>query len=114
MRMQIVTATALALIGPAAFFLGALIARNLSSLQDEPARAAQQVVMWYAGRMWTLWVLLLALPLAALATGFAVLKQNWNKYTDAMQFARKSLPIGLTTIAAGSILAIVVSHMLAN
>jgi hypothetical protein len=114
MRIRIGTAVALASIGPAAFFMSALIVRNLSSLQNEPARIAQQVVAWYAGRMWTLWVLLLGLPLAALATGCFVLTQNWNCHTDAMRFARQSLVTGLITIAAGGILAIVVLHMLAN
>ena len=109
-----IAAAELILIGPAAVFMGALITRNLGSLQDEPARAAQQVVMWYAGRMWTLWVLLLALPITALLTGCAVLKQKWRNHTDAVQFAAQSLPIGVTTIAAGSMLAIVVLDMLAN
>ena len=114
MRIRIVTAAALALIGPATFFMGALIVRNMGSLHDEPARTAQQVVMWYSGRMWTLWALLLALPFAALATGCAVLKQNWTHHTDAMQFARQSLVISLTTIGAGGIFAVVVLHVLAN
>ena len=114
MRIRIGTAAALACIVPAAFFMGALIVRNLSSLQNEPARIAQQVVDWYAGRMWKLWALLLGLPLAALAVGCSVLTQNWNCHTDAVQFARQSLAIGLITIAAGGILAIVVLHVLAN
>lgn len=113
MQTRTVATAALALIGPVAFFMGAVIVRNMSSLQDEPARTAQQIVMWYSGRMWTLWVLLLALPFAALAAGCAVLKQNWDHYT-AMQFAKQSLAIGLTTIAAGGILTIVVLHVLAN
>jgi hypothetical protein len=114
MRYRAATAIALALIGPAAFFMGALIVRHVSSIQVEPARSAQQVVMWYAGRIWTLWVLLLALPFTALATGCAVLKQNWGRRRHAKQFARQSLVIGVTTIAAGGILALVVLHVLAN
>ena len=43
--------------------------RQLSPLQYEPAYTAQRIVMWYAGRMWTLWMLLITLPLAVLVTG---------------------------------------------
>jgi hypothetical protein len=35
------------------------VLRNLQPLQYEPARSAQQLVMWNADRMWTLWFLLL-------------------------------------------------------
>src|SRR5579883_368461 len=114
MRTWIVTAAALVLLSPAVIFMGALLFRSVGSLQNQPAHAAQQVVLWYAGRMWSLWVLLLALPSAALAMGCATLKQNWNRYTNAGQFARQSLAIGAATITAGGVLAIVVLHMLAN
>ena len=59
----------LLLIFPSALFMGALVVRELQPLQNEPAHTAQQLVMWYAARMWTLWVLLIALPFAVLVTG---------------------------------------------
>jgi hypothetical protein len=62
MRTRIIAVLELVLIFPAALFMTALMLRNLQPLQYEPARSAQQLVMWYAGRMWTLWVLLLGLP----------------------------------------------------
>jgi ABC-type Fe3+ transport system permease subunit len=114
MHLRAWKAAALACIVPAGFFMAALIVRDLGSLQNEPGRIAQQVVGWYAGTMWKLWVLLLGLPLAALAVGCSLLTQNWNCHSDAMQFARQSLGIGLITTAAAGILAIVVLHMLAN
>ncbi len=124
MRTRIIAAIQLVLIFPAALFMTALVVRSVQPLQYEPAHSAQQLVMWYAGRMWTLWVLLLALPLAVLVTGCATLLRNWNRDTALMQTVRQSLAeirahvatlfVAATTLAAAGILAIVVLHMLAN
>ena len=114
----------LVLIFPAALFMSALVLRSLQPLQYEPAHSAQQLVMWYAGRMWTLWVLLLGLPLTVLVTGCAALLGYWNGAIAVPHTAWRSLAmlranlaalfIAATTLAAGVILAIVVLHMLAN
>ena len=58
MRTRISAFLQLVLILPAALFMAALVVRNLGPLRYEPAHTAQQIVMWYAGRLWTLWVLL--------------------------------------------------------
>jgi hypothetical protein len=122
MRIRVIAAMELAFIFPAALFMTALVVRNLSPLQYEPALAAQHLVMWYAGRMWTLWVLLLALPFTVLVTGCATLRYNWNR--EPLHTARQLLAViradlatqfvAGTTLAAGGILTIVVLHMLAN
>jgi len=88
------------LLFPAVLFMTAVVVRYLGPLQDEPARSAQQIVMWYAGRQWTLWVLLIALPLTVLATGCAALLR------------RRDTLLVATTLTAGVILAIVGVHML--
>jgi hypothetical protein len=62
MRTRIFAFLQLVLILPAALFMASLVVRNLGPLQYEPAHTAQQIVMWYAGRLWTLWVLLFTLP----------------------------------------------------
>ena len=59
----------LLLISPAVVFLVAVILERLQPLQTKPAHTAQHIVMWYAERMWTLWILLLALPLSVLTSG---------------------------------------------
>ena len=107
------------LLFPAALFMAALIARNLPL--HAMATSAQQIVMWYAARLWTLWVLLLALPFAVLTTGGVVLSRDWAQMPNA---ARQRLAliwgepmhlllVGVTFTAAG-ILVVVVLHMLAN
>jgi hypothetical protein len=110
----------LLLISPAALFMTALVLRNL---QSEPAHTAQRIVMWYAGRMWTLWVLLLALPFTVLVTGALLLHgrsrdlapPNTPWRSLAMLRAHPaSLFVAATTLMAASVLAIVVLHMLAN
>jgi hypothetical protein len=117
---RIIAVTELVLIFPAALFLAAVVARYLQPLQY----AAQQIVTWYAGRQWTLWVLLIGLPFAALFTGCVTLLWNANGGPKESQSAKQSstpiyaqLPtriIAAATLAAGLILAVVALHMLAN
>ena len=76
---RLVAASQLLFICPAILFMGSLVVRNLSTLQNEPAHTAQQIVMWYAGRMWTLWVLLIALPLGVLVTGCIMFARSRSK-----------------------------------
>jgi len=124
MRTRIIAVMELVLIFPAALFMTALALRNLQPLQYEPAQSAQQLVMWYAGRMWTLWVLLLGLPFTVLVSGCAALLLGWDRDIVLPLTARQSLAmvrahfaslfIAATTLIAGVILAIVVLHVLAN
>jgi hypothetical protein len=124
MRTRIIAVVELVLIFPAALFMTALALRNLQPLQYEPAHSAQQLVMWYAGRVWTLWVLLLGLPFTVLVSGCAALLHSWNRDIVLPLTARQSLAIirahlatlfiAATTLIAGVILAIVVLHVLAN
>lgn len=90
----------------------ALVARNLQPLQD----SAQQLVMWYAGRIWTLWALLLALPLTVLVTGCATLADSLQsgRMLSVVRADLAMLSLAATTVLAGAILVIVVLHMLAN
>ncbi len=80
----------------------ALVARGLP--QQALAGAAEQFVQWYSARMWTLWLLLLAMPMAALGIGCAAVVNG----------VKPTLGIVSTTLLAGVILAIVVLHMAAN
>lgn len=124
MRTRITAAACLVLVLPAALFMTALALRSLQPQQHEPARAAQQLVMWYAARMWTLWALLLGLPLIAFVVGCVELLRGWRPGPVLPLASRKplasirarlaSLFIGATTMLAGVILAIVILHMLAN
>jgi ABC-type Fe3+ transport system permease subunit len=121
MRTRGIAAAELALIAPATIFMTALFVRSFSPLQYEPAHTAQRLVMWYSGRMWTLWVLLLALPFTVLITGCVTLRHTWNRDVES---ARQSLSVIRThlttlvvaaaTLAAAGILAIVILHMAAN
>jgi hypothetical protein len=118
---RVVIVTQLLAIFPAILFMGALGVRALGPLQNEPAHTAQQIVMWFAGRMWSLWVLLLALPFAVLVTGCVTLAHNRRDDIRLSQAARRILAaihadraIAAVTVTAGAILAIVVLHMAAN
>jgi hypothetical protein len=119
-----IAATEFVLLLPAGLFMAALLVRQLQSLQSGPARAAQQVILWYADRVWTLWVLLTALPLAALVIGCVTLLRNWKGGAGVREglgqmSAWKSTHfatsmIAAETLAAGLILAVVAAHILMN
>jgi hypothetical protein len=123
-KTRTIAALELTLLFPAALFMISLLVRELAPLAFQPAHAAEQVVLWYAGRLWTLWVLLLALPFAVLVTGCATLWQERMSGTTLLRAVRQSLStsrsnlatciVAAATLAAGVILAIVVLHMAAN
>jgi len=118
-----VAAAQLLLMFPAILFMGALVARQVSPLQHEPAHTAGRIVMWYAARMWTLWALLVTLPLAVLVTGCVTLLRSWSNIPElhrtrqglaAMYADRPMLCVAMMTLTAGVVLAIVAMHMAAN
>ena len=119
-----VATTELLLILPAALFMAALVVRSLQPQLYEPAHTAQRIVTWYAARPWTLSVLLIALPLAALATGWATLLRSWNTEAELRQAARQTLAamrahlttlfVAVAMLTAGGILAIVAAHVLTD
>jgi len=105
------------LIIPAVLFLTAVLLRYLPQ-QPEIASGARQIVTWYADRLWTLWALLVTLPLLALLTGCVTLLQHHREIVERMsmepgtQVARHV--IAGSTIAAGLILVVAGLHILAN
>ncbi len=122
--LRLVAALQLVLILPAALFLTAVLVGTGDEPQYELASVAQGIVAWYSARMWTLWLLLLILPLAVLAAGCATLIGSWHRAAEVPITARPSLAMlpaplatlfvaGTTFTSAGS-LAVVVLHMLAN
>ena len=122
---RLIAAMQLALILPAALFLTAVLVGAGDQPKYDLALIAQRIVMWYSARMWTLWLLLLALPFAVLLAGCATLLQSWNHDIELRPVARQSLAtmipaplatlfVAGTTLTSAGILAIVVLHMLSN
>jgi O-antigen/teichoic acid export membrane protein len=111
----------LALISPAVLFLTAVLVQRL---QNEPGLTAQHIVMWYAERMWTLWILLLALPISVLISGFISLLRDSSDRTQVASILQKAFAglhpagartsVAVTTVTAAVIVGIVILHMLAN
>jgi hypothetical protein len=125
-RTGIAALAQLLLLVPALLFMTALVLRGLAGLAF-----ARRVVDWYAGRIWSLWGLLVLLPLGALAVGCAALLQDGSlleriyatgEGRDGPGTAgneRLSIPpsmwlVALETLAAGVILAVVGAHVLMN
>jgi hypothetical protein len=122
MRTRIIAFLQIVLIFPAALFMASLVARNLAPLEYEPAHTAQQIVMWYAGRLWTLWVLLFALPCMVLVSGCVALRIR-NRDTEQHSTPRSLGSthrhwlvrfVSVTTVASAGILAIVIFHALTH
>jgi hypothetical protein len=117
-RRAIATAE-LTLILPAVLFMIALFMR--SAFQ---AHLAEAIVAWYSARMWTLWVLLLGLPFAAVVIGCSTIVGNWRADDAFRQAAGQTfgalhshlamLLVALATAMAGCVLMIVVLHMAAH
>jgi hypothetical protein len=105
---------------PALLFLAAVVVQNLGSLQHEPAHTAHQIVMWYALWIWTLWLLLTALPLLALVMGFVILLPALDGRTTRRRIiaticANRTLQlISAVTLTSGAVLLIVIAHVAAT
>jgi hypothetical protein len=116
-----VAATELVLVMPALIFFAAIFLRNFFPTDDN---GAQQIVIWFASRTWTLWILLVGLPMGVMALGFPILINGW--YNDpslredtshALGAVRAHLTmfvIGSATLAAAIFLVLVALHMLLN
>lgn len=116
MRMMtirwLVAISDLVLIFPAVLFLGAVLARGLPAVTFP----AQAIVTWYADRLWTLWILLISLPFAALITGIVTLFVGKGTASGSVQEQAPIVTwiIAVTSVAACFILMIVSLHVLAN
>jgi ABC-type Fe3+ transport system permease subunit len=121
---RVVAAIQLILIAPAALFMTMVAAQNLQPPGREPAHSAHGIVMWFAGRRWTLLVLLISLPLLVLALGCATLLRRWREDAElrgdalrtvaAIRAHLATLLIAAATSAAAIFLAIVAVHMLTD
>ena len=122
--VRVVAAMQVALILPAGLFLTSVLVSTGDAPQYDLALVARRIVAWYSGRTWTLWSLLLALPLAVVITGCAALAHSWNGDVEVPNAPRQSLstspaPVATlvvagTTMISAVILTVVVLHMLAN
>jgi hypothetical protein len=121
---RLVAGLQLAFVFPAALFLTSVLVAAGDARQYDLALVAHRIVNWYSGRMWTLWLLLIALPFVVLVTGCATLRRSWNYSVEFPQPARQSLAtipaplatlfVAGTTMISAAILAIVALHMAAN
>lgn len=120
-----IAALELVLIFPAALFMTALFVRNLTPKHLEPARTAQSIVMWYAGRVHLgLWLFLMALPFVVFAVGCATVAREWAADARLRDAARQAFAavrahtamfvIAATTLVSGAILAAIALHVLTD
>lgn len=121
-----IAATEILMIFPATLFMAALFMRNVAPEALEPAHTAVLIVNWFThGPVWlTLWLLLMAMPLAVLVIGSASLLRRWRNDAELRQAARQmtgivraqmaNLLVAGATLAAAGILAIVALHAMTN
>ncbi len=105
-----------ALIGPAVVFLTAVLIGVGAPPQYELAHRVQRFVAWFSGKRWTLQVLLILLPFAALMAGASMLLQMWNREPEVSPSSAPiaTLFVGWATLTSAGILTVVALHMLAN
>ena len=111
----------LALVVPALVFFAAIFFRNFFPTDNN---GAEQIVGWYVGRHWTLWTLLIGLPLTVLILGSVTVLSSWSNDASLREDTSRALNairahpaiivIGSTTAAAAIMLAFVALHMLLN
>jgi hypothetical protein len=121
---RLVAATQLALIFPAAVFLTAVLVGLGDPPHYELANVAHRISGWFVARSWTLPLLLLALPFAAMIAGCGTLLYDWRGDATLRAHERCSLAmipapiatllIAWATLSSIAILAIVILHMGAN
>jgi len=110
---------------PAALFMTALFVRNIQPQQYEPAHTAERIVTWYATHPpFSLWILLIALPIAVVVIGGGALLQQWRGDAELLAAAHQTLGairmhfatllIALATSACAVILAIVALHVVTD
>ena len=117
------TAAEVVLVFPAVLFFAALFLRNFLP-ESDPANGPQQIVAWYAGRQWTLWILLIGLPLSALMLGSSALLRSWTQDASLREDAKEVVATvrahlaivitGIATALAALALLLVALHMAAN
>jgi len=118
-------AAELLLVFPAALFMTAAIVRSLQPIEYEPARTAQRIFVWFGARPhMSLWLLLIALPLAVVISGCVSLVRSWSNDSQLREAARQTvaavrahlatLLVAVATLTAGGILAFLVLHLLAD
>ena len=119
-RTRAIALIQLLLVLPAALFLTSVLVAAGHSPQFELGNVAERIVVWFSARIWTFWLLLLGLPFAVFAAGFATLAHRWNHHAGP-NFSLSMIPAPLATLLVGGltlssagILAVVVLHMLAN
>ncbi|MBV9762489.1 MAG: hypothetical protein JO340_18155 [Acidobacteriaceae bacterium] len=121
----VATSVELLFISPAVLFMTALFVRNLQPQKYEPARTAQQIVVWYAARPHTgLWLFLIAMPALVLFIGCATLWRRWHKDAQLREAARQflnvarrhldTLLVGGASLTAIGVLGIVALHALTD
>jgi hypothetical protein len=112
-------------IFPASLFMLALFVRNIQPPPYEPAQTARRLVDWFSARPFlALDIFLIALPFAAFLIGCATLLRGWRADAQLRQAALDTLAavranlaaliIVVATLLAGSILAIVVMHVITD
>lgn len=122
---RVVAAAELLLIFPAALFMTAAIVRSLQPIEYEPARTAQRIFDWYGARPHvSLWVLLIALPLAVVISGCVSLVRSWSSESQLREAVRQTIAavranlatllMAAATLTAGAILAFIALHLLAD
>jgi hypothetical protein len=120
---DVVARVALLLVAPAVLFALALWLRQGRPSGTGRFRMADRIVRWYAAHaQFSLWVLLLLLPLSAFIMGSSALLRTWGNNPELRDYIWRGvaeipehLPaflIAAATIISASVLAVIARHLM--
>ena len=102
------------LLLPAVAFMVALLVIVMPPFQSGGGLVASQVVDWYSGHVWTVWVLLIALPLVSLFVGVIAAALSSHEGVKRPLTDLSGFLMAVLNVTGVSILVIVGIHMLTN
>jgi hypothetical protein len=122
---RIIAGFELLLVLPAMLFMAALFVRNIQPAPYEPAQSARRLVDWFSARPFLcLDLFLITFPLLAFIIGCTSVVRSWRNDAELRRAALQllgvirghcaALLIAGATLIAGSILAIVVIHVITD
>ena len=122
---DIVAAWTLVAVSPSVLFVAALFLRQSLRPGTPPARSADRIVKWYAAHpQFALWVLLLLLPMSTFLLGSTTLMRTWDNNPRLQYYTWRTLAempehwpalsIGVATLLAAGVLAMITGHLFAG
>lgn len=120
---DVIAALAFALVAPAVLFVLAMTLRQVPPPSAEPAKTADRVIRWYSAHpQFSLWVLLLLLPLSAFVIGLVTLLRTYGENPKLQFWVSRAIEetlrhwpamtVGVATMVSMGMLVMITAHLM--